>query len=130
LEWRGPDSNNNGKISLSVRQAAYLLGVRPDTANNAIHDLREKGFLVVTEFGTLGSTGEAKSHRYEITELPLPHGNARNGRRLFEKWEGAGFPVQLMSANNPGGANGITRAQPKIHDSAVLKIKSFRKGQS
>ena len=29
LEWRGPKANNNGKIRLSVRDAARRLGVEP-----------------------------------------------------------------------------------------------------
>lgn len=130
LEWKGPKANNNSKISLSVRQAAERLGVTPDTANRAFRDLQAKGFLVVTEYGTLGSTGEAKSHCYEITELPLPHGSERNGRRLFEKWDDIDLPVLKMRANNPRGLNGQTESQHETHDGAVTKIVSFRRGQS
>ena len=32
LEWHGPRSNNNGRISLSVRQAAERMGVSINTA--------------------------------------------------------------------------------------------------
>ena len=130
LEWKGPKANNNSKISLSVRQAADRLGVTRDTANKAFQDLQAKGFLVITECGTLGSTGEAKAHLYEITELPLPHGRERNGRRLFEKWDGNDFAVSKMRANNPRGLNGKTETQHETLDGEVTKIVSFRKGQS
>lgn len=43
LEWRGLEYNNNGRISLAVSTAARGLGVKPDTAARAFHDL----FLLV-----------------------------------------------------------------------------------
>ncbi len=129
LEWRGPKANNNSKISLSVRQAAERLGVGLDTANRAFQDLQAKGFLVITEFGTLGCTGAAKAHRYEITELPLPYGEAHGGRRLFQAWSGKDFRVQKMPANNPKGANG-KKTQQENQDGAVTKIVTFRQTQS
>ena len=51
LEWNGPNYNNNGKISLSVRQAAERMGVSRDTAAKAFRDLQAKGFIVVTKGG-------------------------------------------------------------------------------
>ncbi|MBU2962085.1 hypothetical protein KO516_14950 [Citreicella sp. C3M06] len=74
LEWRGPDNSNNGPIRLSVRQAAARLGVGPDTAYHAFHDLQRKGFLVATEAARLGLEGAAKGACYEIIEIMLPHG--------------------------------------------------------
>jgi hypothetical protein len=47
MEWKGPRENNNGRIRLSVRQAAQRIGVTPTTAAKAIHDLQRKGWLVV-----------------------------------------------------------------------------------
>ena len=68
-EWSGPKANNNGRISLSVRQAAEALGCNRETARRAFHDLQAKGFLVVTRCAALGTVGEACRHAYEITEL-------------------------------------------------------------
>lgn len=131
LEWRGPNANNNGKISLSVRQAAELIGVRPDTAAKAFHDLQAKGFLVLTQYGTLGSTGEAKAPTYEITEIAMPSGPNRGGRNLFSEWqEGKDFPVQKMRPNNPQGINRKSESHLEARDCADTKIVTFRGKQT
>ena len=70
LEWRGPNSNNNGRIQFSYRQAAKALGVSVNTAMRAFHDLVAKGFLVVTEMGALGSDGDARGPSYD-DQLPV-----------------------------------------------------------
>lgn len=108
FEWRGPDANNNGKIRLSVRQAAERLGVNPKTAARAFHDLQAKGFIVVTEHARLGIEGAACSPAFEITELKLPATEKhQDGRKLYRDWRtGRDFPVHQTSANNPRGVNG------------------------
>jgi DNA-binding transcriptional MocR family regulator len=96
FEFKGPKFNNNGKINLSVRQAAERLGVTKNTAVKAFHDLQAKGFIVVTEVGHLGVAGHGRSTSYEITEIALPHATAENGRRLYLGWsEGMDFEVKL-----------------------------------
>ena len=105
FEWRGPKANNNGKLSLSVRQAAECLGVNRKTAARAFHDLQAKGFLVQTHPGCLGVGGEARSPTYEVTELALA--GHTTGRRLYRDWvNGHDFPVKTIPSNNPGGRNG------------------------
>lgn len=121
FEWHGPDHNNNGRIRLSVRQAAARLGIRPDTAARAFRDLQAKGFIVQTERPCLGTTGEAKSPAFELTELALPHGRPE-GRKLFADWhEGAAFEAPKAMANNPRGANGKTKPCHQNRDGPVLK---------
>lgn len=106
LEWRGPDANNNGKIRLSTRQAAARMGIRPNTAGDAFHDLQRKGFIVQTEPACLGIDGEAKSPAYELTELKMP-GADKDGRKLYRQWEPEKeFEVATAIANNPSGLNG------------------------
>ena len=112
LEWHGTDYNNNGKIRLSVRQAAARLGVRPATAALAFHDLQRKGFIFQTEAATLGVEGAAKSPAYEITELKMPGSDRMDGRKLYREWRADNeFPVAGSSANNPLGRNG-QKAKP------------------
>jgi len=114
LEWRGPTANNNGKIKLSVRQAATRLGVSLNTACRAFHELQAKGFIVVTEHARLGLGGEGKSPAYEITEIPLPHSDKPEGRKLFKQWKaGEDFPVLKAMGNNPLGRNGKTLSQKR-----------------
>ncbi len=109
LEWKGSKANNNGKVKLSVRQAAKRMGVGHDAANRAFHDLQAKGFIVVTETACLGVGGEAKGFSYEITELAMPSG-APSGRKLYQQWrKGHDHPVVTANTNNPNGNNGRTR---------------------
>lgn len=105
FEWHGPNANNNGKLRLSVRQAAECLGVNRKTAARAFHDLQAKGFLVQTEAGSLGVGGEAKSPAFEVTEIALP--GQVSGRRLYREWaKGHDFKVKTIAPNNPSGKNG------------------------
>ena len=105
LEWRGARNNNNGKLRLSVRQAATKLGIGVNTAARAFHDLQAKGFLFVTEPARLGMSGQAKSPAFELTEIGLPHAAKPSGRRLYLEWRaGSDFPVLRAMANNPNGS--------------------------
>jgi len=77
LEWRGPKANNNGRIALSVRQAAKLMGAGVNTA----------------------------AREFELTEIALPGEGARP-RRLYVDWKAGGdFPVQKAAVHNPRGTN-------------------------
>ena len=131
LEWRGPNANNNGKIRLSVRQAAERMGVGINTAARAFHDLQAKGFLVVVRAARLGVGGEAKSPEYELTELPLPQSDRPDGRKLFREWQpGADYPVHKATTHNPSGANGKTKPCHQNGDGPVVKMVTFQKGTS
>lgn len=105
FEWHGPKANNNGKLRLSVRQAAVCIGCNPKTAGRAFHDLQAKGFIVQTEGACLSAGGDAQSPSYEVTEIALPTSNT--GRRLYSDWQaGHDFPVKMATTNNPSGVNG------------------------
>lgn len=107
LEWHGPKANNNGRIQLSVRQAAARVGVGINAAARGFHDLQAKGLIVVKTLGALGIEGEARGPSFEITELPLPGANRPVGRRLYENWRmGQDLPVAMHNVNNPNGKNG------------------------
>jgi hypothetical protein len=107
LEWKGAKFNNNGKIRLSCRQAAKRIGIAPNTAANAFHELQAKGFIFVTVLGALGNEGEARGPSYELTELKMPSSDRPDGRKLYRDWApGRDFAVTLHNANNPGGKNG------------------------
>ena len=130
LEWSGPTANNNGRIALSVRQAAARLGISINTSAKAFRDLQGKGFLHMTEEGSLGFSGAAKSPLYEITELPLP-GDRQDGRKLYRNWrEGHDFRAEPMRSNNPKGRNGKTKSRLKNEDVPVSKIATFPKSLS
>jgi hypothetical protein len=107
LEWKGERYNNNGKIRLSVRQAAERLGIGINAAARGFQDLQAKGFITVTERACLGISGMARSPSYELTELAMPASEKPEGRKLYRDWrQGHDFPVEKHSANNPRGSNG------------------------
>lgn len=92
LEWKGKSNNNNGKISLSCRQAAAKMGVTPTTASRAIRELQAKGFLVVTQSSYLGTQGKARLQLYELTEIPIAGSTV--ARHLYASWkEGHDYEV-------------------------------------
>ena len=92
FEWKGLKANNNGKISLSYRQAAKKLGICVNSAMRAFHELQAKGFIVVTEKGSLGVAGSARSPRYELTEIEVPQKGC--ARVLYLHWkEGSDYEI-------------------------------------
>ena len=116
MEWKGHKANNNGKISLSVRQAAKWMGVSNDTAVEAFHELQVKGLIVITEPASLGVKGQGKCPKYEINELDLP-GEPR-GRCLFSKWKkGPDLPVIKTNISN---VIRKTKPRPNNSDPTVL----------
>jgi hypothetical protein len=105
--------------------------VEPNTAARAFHDLQAKGFLVMTEHAVLGVEGLAKSPSYEITELGLPYGQKRDGRKLFRDWRaGADFPVQKARPHNPRGANGKTKSRHQNEDGTIVILTTKRREPS
>lgn len=103
LEWGGPRYNNNGKITLSARQAAERIGVSRNTAARAFQDLQAKGFIVVTKGGSLGVEGHGRCPEYEITSIQMPH---RDKSNLFLGWTpGNDLEVFLHPVKNPAGKN-------------------------
>jgi hypothetical protein len=110
MEWKGPQANNNGKISLPVREAASRLGVNIKTAARAFHELQAKGFLILTDFGRMGVEGKGAPPTYEITELAIPGRDANTGSKLYLRWQdGRDFPVRAHAPANPSGRNGSSQ---------------------
>ena len=103
LEWKRQNYNNNGKIMMSVRQAAAKISVTRDTAAKAIRDLQAKGFIVVRKGSSLGVEGHGKCPEYEITSIVTPTGPASH---LYKQWsEGNDFVVFKHAVKNPKGKN-------------------------
>ena len=118
LEWKGPKANNNGKISLSVRQASKCMGVSNDTAAKAFHELQAKGFIVVIQPASLGVHRKGKCPEYEITEIARPPN--KGGRCLFRDWKpDCDFPVIKANASNRK-----TKPRPNNSDTTVLAFRT------
>lgn len=123
LEWKGPQANNNGRISLPVREAAERLGCSKDAAARAFHDLQAKGFLFLREHGRMGLEGKGAPPIYEVTELALPGSGSNSGRKLYLDWQpGHDFAVRAHSAVNPTGRNGKIKSRHQNRDDTVIKM--------
>ena len=127
LEWKGPQANNNGQISLPVREAAARLGCNPKTAGKAFQDLQAKGFIILTEFGRMGVEGKGTPPTYEITELATRGGDHPAGRKLYLHWkEDHDFPVREHTPSNPTGKNGKNKI-PSQKTGRIIPIKGTKK---
>ena len=101
MEFKGDKYNNNGKITLSVRQAAERMGVAKDTASKAFRDLQAKGFIVVKKGASLGVEGHGKCPEYEITSIDTLREKAS---KLYLKWSGdKEFPIFRHPVKNLSG---------------------------
>ncbi len=123
LEWHGVEHNNNGRICLSVRQAAERLGVSYNTAAKAFRELQAKGFIAVTRPPKLGTSGVASSPLFELTEISLPTARGESGRRLYKQWsKGSDFAVVKAPIHNPTGKRGKTKPCLKNCDETVVEF--------
>jgi hypothetical protein len=84
--WR-PD--RNGKLVISTRNAAKLIGVNPDTIGNAYHELVEHGFLVLSEHE---NWRESRAREFELTVKDVGQSKAKN---LWKQWQ-PGKPVNRL----------------------------------
>jgi hypothetical protein len=84
----GIKHRNNGRIFLSVREAAEVTGLNKDTIARDFRELEHYGFIVQTKGGCLGVDGKGKAPHWRLTELgymtDLP-------TRDFLRWTGTKF---------------------------------------
>lgn len=125
MEWKGPQANNNGRISLPVREAAERLGCGRDTAARAFHDLQAKGFLLLIDHGRMGVEGKGAPPTYEITELASRDGDSNSGKKLYLHWQaGHDFAVRAHAAVNPTGRNGKSKSPSSKPGRNVIEMRT------
>ncbi len=61
--------NNNGRLMCSARFAAKALSCSKNSVTGYFRELQEKGFVVETAGGCLGSDGKGKGRLWRLTEL-------------------------------------------------------------
>jgi hypothetical protein len=82
---------NNGRIYLSVRQAAIETGLNKNIIARSFRELSYYGFIVQTEPGFLGVDGRGKSPHWRLTELGYM---IEPPTRDFMRWNGEIFHEQ------------------------------------
>jgi hypothetical protein len=90
------DGLNNGKIYLSCRKAADVIGANKDTIARRFAEIEHYGFLRKTSEGFLGVDGRGIAAKYRFTDLAY---GTHPPTRDYEKWEGEMF----VTARRPAG---------------------------
>lgn len=81
------NGGNNGDLSLSLGDAASLLGISKTTAKRAFDELQTKGFLVNTSPGSwYGRRAATWGVTTEVLHLPRAELRARED---WKRWDGA-----------------------------------------
>jgi hypothetical protein len=91
-----PNSKNNGKISLSARQARKEIGSGYTQIARWFRELQYYGFIVMMHPGVLGVDGKGKAPRWRLTEVAYMRGTSSKGSEDmptmdFLKWNGVPF---------------------------------------
>ena len=96
--------NNNGRIGLSVRQAAEAIQVSKNTAARAMNVLQERGFIVATEKGRFNLQRHAT--RWRLTEFRCDV-TGQPASRDFEAWVTADIiPIRPCGESAERGTDG------------------------
>lgn len=91
------DGSRNGQVFLSTRDAAEQLHAHQDTVRKAFYELQAKGFIMATQLGSIGFSGEGKATLWRLTELPTP--TDPKPTKEYLSWRpGHDFPVQKGKA--------------------------------
>ncbi len=75
---------NNGKISLSVREAADIANVSKNTANIKFHKLVQVGLIKVTRESGFNLKGRT-AREFELTFIPVNNQPAKNTFKNYRK---------------------------------------------
>ena len=75
---------NNGKIPLSVREAAEKAKVSIATSNKKIHNLIKLGFIIITKNSGFNMKGRT-AREFEITFHPANNRPAKNTFKSYQK---------------------------------------------
>jgi hypothetical protein len=96
------NGQNNGQISLSVRQAASEIGCCLNHAADLLHELEEAGFIAATQRGAF-SWKKRHATTWRLTWIGMRDSNALSG--IAEPTKDF-MRVRKQSAGAPGGTNG------------------------
>ena len=80
------NGGNNGKLHLSMNEAAEILGLGKATVKRAYDELVEKGFLVLEKRGDWYSR---RAHDWRLTSKPMQTAKGKNPPTLdWRNWKG------------------------------------------
>lgn len=76
--------SNNGRITLSHREAAKALNVHRNTVGPWFRELEERGFIVLAQGHYLGPSGVGKTSLWRLAELPSD--DMKSPSKAFVSW--------------------------------------------
>ncbi|MEL6642659.1 MAG: hypothetical protein AAFO57_00785 [Pseudomonadota bacterium] len=79
------NGTNNGRITLSHREAAALLNVSRNTVAAYFETLMARGFIRMVEAPCLGPDGQGRTARWALEDEPMPGGGAPS--KSFTRWQ-------------------------------------------
>jgi hypothetical protein len=90
--------DNNGKVFLSLRDAAQELQSHRDHIARWYRDLQHYGFVVQVQPGCLGVDGKGKTAHWRLTELAYL---GKPPTRDFLRWDGTPFTGRKKESRPP-----------------------------
>jgi len=113
------NGHNNGLVSLSLREAAALLGMSQTTAHRALTELEEKGFI---KRRTRGSWYGRKAAEFILTDRPY---NGHEATRDWQRWRPKNkSSVPRRTAKRASGSSEYRDPEKLVHEST--RQRNFR----
>ena len=81
---RRHNGSNNGRITLSHREAATLLNAHRNTVGTWFKELEARGFIVMTQAPYLGPSGVGQTSHWLLTEIPGQ--DMKTASKAFALW--------------------------------------------
>lgn len=98
------NGQNNGQISLSIREAAAMAHVAPGTAQKALETLQDHGLIICRKKGAF-SVKKRHATEWELTCWPSVLGGA--AKRDYQRWQ----PPQKQNTVSKRSRHGVKSAE-------------------
>lgn len=126
--WYRHNGQNNGQISMSVREAARLLNCGRNTPMKLFDELQEKGFLEATKRGSF-DWKVARDHptnkgRATTWRLTMERCNGDPATKEFMRWR----PEKKQSAVTPAVTNGHSEGDTEMRKSPPKTVNGHAGG--
>jgi len=103
--------HNNGRIFLSHRRAAEVIGSDKDPIAGWFRELQFFGFIVKTRNGYLGFDGKGQAPRWRLTEVSFMKDPPT---RDFMRWNGAKFTDQENRIPSGNSGQGVRKKRTVV----------------
>ncbi len=121
------NGTNNGRLMCSARFAAEALGCSKNSLTGYFRDLQDKGFIVETKGGSLGTEGRGHGRLWRLTELgfmgDMPTKNYREWKPAKNKrlYQVLGQGVPKVGTVSTEGVPKVGTGYPKGWDRNGVK---------